>query len=91
MRTALSFALVGFVAGIAVALALTAIGNQRPIPEYELHVLWPSTALGLDFSGWSDGNSWDFLRLLAVFLGNGVVYASVAGAFGALVDFLHDK
>ncbi len=88
MRTALQFALVGFLAGVAVALALTQIGNQRPLPSNELHVLWPAAAIGLDFNDWADGNSWHFLRFLAVFLGNGVVYAVVAGCFGGVVEFV---
>ena len=88
MKTAIGFALVGFTAGIAVALALTQIGNARPLSPQELHVLWPAASLGLDFTDWSDGNSWDFLRLLLIYLGNGVVYAVFAAAFGALVEFL---
>ncbi len=88
MRTALQFALVGFLVGVAVALALTQIGNQRPLSAHEMHVLWPAAAIGLDFGDWADGSTWHFLRLLSVFLGNGVVYAAVAGCFGAVVEIL---
>ena len=73
------------------ALALTQIGNQRPLSPSELQTLWPTASLGLDFRGWSDGSSWDFLGLLSIYLGNGLVYAMVAGSFGALVEFVRDK
>ena len=73
------------------ALALTEIGNQRPLSQAELETLWPTAAFGLDFSGGSDGSSLDFLRLLSIFLGNGALYALAAGTFGALVEFVRDK
>ena len=81
-------ALVGFFAGVAVALALTQIGNTRVIGPAEMHLLWPTASFGLEFADWSDGNGWHFLRLLAVFLGNGFVYSVAAACFGALVTVL---
>ena len=86
MITVFKFALVGFAAGITMALLLMGIGLDRVVPTHELHVLWPTSSLGLDFSGWADGNAWDFLKLLLIFFGNGVLYAAVAAVFGAVVE-----
>lgn len=88
MQIAIPFGVVGFVAGVTVALALTQLSSQQVIPAQELHVLWPTAALGLDFSGWADGNAWDFMRLLMIFAGNGLVYALAACSFAGLIEIL---
>lgn len=88
MNTAIPFGLVGFLAGVTVALTLMQLSAQQVIPTQELHLLWPTAALGLDFSGWVDGNVWHFARLLLIFAGNGLVYALAGCCFAGLIDLL---
>ena len=90
MVTALKFGLVGFFAGIAAALALTMIGTEHVLPSAEVRLLWPTAVFGVEFTDWADGNAWHFLRLLSVFLGNGVVYAIPAVCIGGLIHHLRE-
>lgn len=80
--------MLGFVAGIAAALLMTAIGTQQTLSPGELHFFWPTAVFGVDFNDWWDGNAWHFLRLLLIFGGNGLIYALAAACFGALVELL---
>lgn len=88
MNTAIKFGLVGFLAGVCAALALTAISADRVISANEMHVLWPAAVVGVDFSGWADGNAWHFFQLMFLYLGNGLIYALAACCFGGLVELL---
>ena len=85
MGTILKFAFVGF--GLGLTLAMVAMGlfsNTAP-PTDQVYVLFPAARLGLEYGDFLYGSTWNSLRFNLLFLGNGAIYALLAGGLGALI------
>ena len=86
MATILKFAFVGFGLGLTLAMVAMGLFSNHPPPTDQLDLLWPTARLGLDYSDFLYGNTWNSLRFTLLFFANGALYAALAGTLGALIE-----